>query len=178
MSIRSIGRYEIDEDTFSRQILIDGWSQKSIEEGSVFIAGAGALGNEVVKNLVLAGIGKIYIMDFDHVIKANLNRCILFTLEDAELKTQKVEALAKNVKKLRKNINTEIIPINRNLLDLNGDEDFLKDADLYVSCLDGVASRLKLNILSLINGKPLVDGGMEGFEGYVRVTIPGKTAWL
>jgi molybdopterin/thiamine biosynthesis adenylyltransferase len=178
MSIRNIGKYEIDEDIFSRQLLVDGWNQKKIEVGTVFIAGAGALGNEVVKNLVLAGIGKIYVMDFDCVIKANLNRCALFTLEDAVLKIPKVEALAKNARKMRTNINTEIIPINGNLLDMNVDEDFLKSADLYVSCLDNVASRLKLNILSLIHRKPLVDGGMEGFEGYVRVTIPGNTACL
>jgi molybdopterin/thiamine biosynthesis adenylyltransferase len=178
MSIRNIGKYEIDEDVFSRQLLIDGWNQKKIEEGKVFVAGAGALGNEVVKNLVLAGIGKIYIMDFDYVIKANLNRCILFTLEDANLKIPKVEALVKTARKIRTNVDTEIIPINGNLLDLNGDEDFLKNTDLYVSCLDNVASRLKLNILSLINKKPLVDGGMEGFEGYVRATIPGETACL
>jgi molybdopterin/thiamine biosynthesis adenylyltransferase len=178
MNIRNIGKYEIDEDMFSRQLLADGWNQKKIEEGTVFITGAGALGNEVIKNLVLAGIGKIYVMDFDCVIKANLNRCVLFTLEDAILKIPKVEALAKNARKIRTNINTEIIPINGNLLDVNVDEDFLKSADLYVSCLDNVASRLKLNILSLIHRKPLVDGGIEGFEGYVRVMIPGKTACL
>lgn len=178
MSIKNIGKYEIDEDTFSRQILIEGWNQKVIEKGRVFIAGAGALGNEVVKNLVLAGIGYIYIMDFDYVIKANLNRCIFFTLEDAGLKILKVEALAKNVKKIRMNFNTKIIPINGNLMEMNGDESFLKEVDIYVSCLDSVASRLKLNLLSLINKKPLVDGGMEGFGGYVRVVIPGKTACL
>ncbi|MEM1554432.1 MAG: ThiF family adenylyltransferase [Thermoproteota archaeon] len=178
MSIRRINKYDINEDVFSRQVLIEGWNQKTIEKGKVFLAGAGALGNEVVKNLVLAGIGKIYIMDFDYVIKANLNRCILFDLEDAELKIPKVEAIAKNIKKILKNINTEIIPINGNLLEIDENEDFLKEVDIYISCLDNVASRLKLNLLSLINNKPLVDGGMEGFEGYVRVVIPGKTACL
>jgi molybdopterin/thiamine biosynthesis adenylyltransferase len=178
MKIRNINEYEIDEDSISRQILVDFWNQQTIEKSKVLIVGAGALGNEVVKNLVLAGIGKIYIIDFDYVIKANLNRCILFKKKDAELKTLKVKAISQNAKKIRVNKKTKIIPINGNLMDMNGDEDFFKDANLYISCLDNIASRLKLNIISLINKKPLVDGGMEGFQGYVRVTIPGKTACL
>lgn len=178
MKIRNINLYEDDNNIFSRQILVDNWNQKIIEESKILIVGAGALGNEVAKNLVLAGVGKIYIIDFDYVIKANLNRCIFFTLEDAELKMPKVKSLSKNIEKIKTNVKTEVIPINGDLMGMNGEEEFFKDSNLYVSCLDNVASRLKLNIISLINNKPLVDGGMEGFKGYVRVTIPGKTACL
>ena len=42
------------------------------------VIGAGATGNEVVKNLVLAGIGKLILVDYDFINVSNLNRCVLF----------------------------------------------------------------------------------------------------
>ena len=59
-----------------------GWIDMSRIHGTpVFVAGAGALGNEVIKNLVLAGFRDITVADFDTVERSNLSRCVLFREE-------------------------------------------------------------------------------------------------
>jgi molybdopterin/thiamine biosynthesis adenylyltransferase len=178
MKVKQLKRYDIDKEVFSRQVLVDGWNQKKVEEGKVLVVGAGALGNEIVKNLVLSGIRKIYLVDFDRVVNANLSRCIFFYKKDAVSRRLKAHALASNATRMRINPKTEIVPIERDLLKMSGDEEFFEDSDVYVSALDNVIGRLALNLKSLAFRKPLVDGGMEGFHGYVRVVVPGKTACL
>ena len=52
-----------NRNRYDRQERIQGWNQKKISEGKVLVLGAGALGNEVVKNLTLIGLGHILILD-------------------------------------------------------------------------------------------------------------------
>ena len=62
----------IDDDVYDRQKRIKGWDQQKISNATVMIIGAGATGNELVKNLVLAGIGKIILienLEIQHTIK-------------------------------------------------------------------------------------------------------------
>ena len=87
-----------DKDVADRQKLIKGWRQEKLANTRVLVAGAGALGNEIVKNLIMLGIGKIYIVDFDTVVEANLNRCIFLRKADAKVNAYKAEALAKRAK--------------------------------------------------------------------------------
>ena len=53
----------LDQDPFDRQKYIPGWDQSTLEMGKVLIVGAGALGNEVSKNLAQCGVGDIAIID-------------------------------------------------------------------------------------------------------------------
>lgn len=53
------------EDRYSRHHLIDWWDQTKLKNARVLVAGAGALGNEVLKNLALLGVGHITLIDFD-----------------------------------------------------------------------------------------------------------------
>jgi adenylyltransferase/sulfurtransferase len=46
------------------------------------VIGAGALGNEIIKNLALTGIGNILLVDFDQIEPSNLSRSILFRETD------------------------------------------------------------------------------------------------
>ncbi len=54
-----------DSDRYSRLKLIAWWEQEKIAAARILVVGAGALGNEVIKNLALMGIGEINIIDFD-----------------------------------------------------------------------------------------------------------------
>ena len=49
-----------------------------IEEAHIMVVGCGALGNEVLKNLVLIGVQHLVIVDFDSVETDNLSRSVLF----------------------------------------------------------------------------------------------------
>jgi molybdopterin/thiamine biosynthesis adenylyltransferase len=60
------------------------FDQNKLRYSKVLVVGAGALGNEVIKNLALAGVGSITIIDSDRVEKSNLSKCILFRVPSSE----------------------------------------------------------------------------------------------
>lgn len=66
------------EGRYDRHKLIDWWEQDKLASTKVLVVGAGALGNEVLKNLALIGVGNITIIDFDTVSVTNLTRSVLF----------------------------------------------------------------------------------------------------
>ena len=73
------------------------------------MVGCGALGNEVLKNLVLFGVEQLVLVDFDQVEPSNLTRSLLFTPEDAEHHTPKVEAAARSLRRLNPALQLQLI---------------------------------------------------------------------
>src|SRR5258707_3325621 len=73
----------IDEsDRYGRLRLIPWWRQERLSAARVLVVGAGALGNEVLKNLALLGVGTVYVIDLDTIETSNLSRSVLFRAED------------------------------------------------------------------------------------------------
>ena len=70
--------YIDDDDRYSRLRLIAWWDQAKLAAARILVVGAGALGNEVLKNLALLGVGTIYLVDFDTIEQSNLTRSVLF----------------------------------------------------------------------------------------------------
>src|ERR1700738_3904671 len=71
--------FVIDEDDrYSRLRLIPWWRQELLTRAKVLVVGAGALGNEVLKNLALVGVGTVYVIDRDTIGTSNLSRSVLF----------------------------------------------------------------------------------------------------
>ena len=71
-----------DEGRFSRFELISWWDQERMRKAKVLVIGAGALGNEIVKNCALLGIGNVLVADLDAVENSNLSRSVLFRAGD------------------------------------------------------------------------------------------------
>ncbi len=156
----------IDADQFDRQKRIAGWDQDAISKLNVLVVGAGALGNEVVKGLAQIGVGRITLVDFDRIVKANLNRCVFFCPMDAANGLFKARVIATRARSINKKI--RITPILKNVEELP--ENFYSQFDYVFSCLDNLGARLHLN--SHCYGKvPLIDGGTTGFFGKVQVVI-------
>ncbi|MFH0972153.1 MAG: ThiF family adenylyltransferase [Candidatus Micrarchaeota archaeon] len=155
---------EIDEDRLDRQKRIGNWEQSPVSDAKVLVAGAGALGNEVVKSLLQLGAEHITLVDYDHVVKANLNRCVFFSEEDADRKRNKADVIAEKAEKMFPK--AKIAPVLNRVENL--EEKFFAQFDVAFSCLDNLNARLHLN--AHIYGKaPLVDGGTTGFLGKVQV---------
>ncbi|HEY8669164.1 MAG TPA: ThiF family adenylyltransferase, partial [Tepidisphaeraceae bacterium] len=71
-----------EEDRFHRFSLIGWWDQKKLAAAKVLVIGAGALGNEIVKNLALLGVGNVLIADMDRIENSNLSRSVLYRAQD------------------------------------------------------------------------------------------------
>jgi len=173
-------KLDLDKDVASRQKMIKGWRQGRLRKTSILVAGAGALGNEIVKNLVMLGIGTIYIIDFDEVVKANLNRCIFFRLSDTENGRKKVKAIAKRAKELDPYGYITITPI----VDEIGPKGIYyqhpifdkKKIDLIFGAVDNDITRIYLSIISLFHNIPYIDGAMLGLTGNVFTMIPPSSS--
>src|SRR5215472_9328786 len=77
-----IGAEDVHEDRFSRFRLIPWWDQNKLKNARVLVIGAGALGNEILKNLVLLGFERIVVVDLDRIEESNLSRTILYRGSD------------------------------------------------------------------------------------------------
>jgi len=159
----------IDSDKYDRQKRISGWDHKKISHSTVMIIGLGATGNEVVKNLVLIGIGKLILIDYDIVVHSNLNRCILFNINSAEKREYKVEIVKKVCEEL--NPEVEIITIKKNLNDI--DKNIYQQSDVICSCLDNIEARLEANNYASYYNIPFIDSGIDQFFGSIQAVYSG-----
>jgi adenylyltransferase/sulfurtransferase len=160
-----------DQDRYGRLRLISWWRQERLRAARVLVAGAGALGNEVIKNLALVGLGTVFIIDFDRVESSNLSRSVLFREQDAG--EPKAEVAARRAREL----NPEIV-----LIPLHGDITtdlglgLFADVDLVIGCLDNREARLWVNRQCWKVGTPWIDAGIQEIQGVVKVFVPPDSA--
>ena len=164
----------LKDDRFQRLKRISWLSFNSIENTRVLVVGAGALGNEVAKNLLLSGFQNITLVDMDTIEHSNLNRCIFFTESDANHKRNKAEVVAEGLKTFRKNLNIRFH--SEKIQDLQ--EDIISSHDLVFGCLDNIEARLHVNALCYHYNIPYIDGATNEFCGKVQVVLPPKTPCL
>src|SRR5215470_4715836 len=93
-----VGDEEVREDRYSRFRLIPWWDQTKLQSARVLVIGAGALGNEILKNLALLGFERIVIVDLDRIEESNLSRTILY--RGADVGSFKADVAARSVKTL------------------------------------------------------------------------------
>src|SRR5438034_4822208 len=85
-------------DRFDRFKLIGWWDQQRLAAARVLVIGAGALGNEIIKNLALLGVGQLLIADMDRVENSNLSRSVLYRAGDnGSLKASCAAAAARDI---------------------------------------------------------------------------------
>lgn len=169
--MQETNKYEWGEGVFT---LLSWFKKDKVKNARVLVAGAGALGNEVVKNLALFGVGHIYVCDFDQIEISNLTRSVLFREEDAYNHAYKAEIVAKRAKEINPQI--EVTPIVGNLFSEVG-FGLYKAVDVIIGCLDSRIARYQLNRLSLRAGKTWIDGSIENLTGVVKVYTPGVSCY-
>ncbi len=171
-----------DDGLYARQALVGWWSQKRLSGAHGLVFGAGAIGNEVVKNLALAGIGRITCIDFDTVEPSNASRCVFFDSHAVSAgPILKVDAIKMGLARLPHACDFEgkgddIVEWSRR--DPDGLVELAKSADVIIVGLDNWEAKLAANAASFWAGTPLVAAGMEEFSGGVFVSFPPETACL
>lgn len=164
-------KYEWGEGVFT---LLSWFKKDKVRNARVLVAGAGALGNEVVKNLALFGVGHIYVCDFDQIEISNLTRSVLFREEDAFSHAYKAEVVARRAMEINPQI--KVTPIVGNLFSEVG-FGLYRSVDVIIGCLDSRLARYQLNRLAMRAGKTWVDGSIENLTGVVRVYAPGVSCY-
>jgi molybdopterin/thiamine biosynthesis adenylyltransferase len=142
-------------DRYARQDLA-GWSQRRLARAMAVVVGAGAVGNEVIKTFALVGVGRIVVIDFDHVSPSNLTRCVL--LRDHDVGRPKAEAVSARVHML--NPDVRVLPVVGDIeFDLG--DGYLEDAEVIVSCVDNLGARFVLNRRARALGRSWFDGAIS-----------------
>src|SRR5580700_11655047 len=164
-------RIETEEqgDRYSRLQLIPWWDQEKIRAARVLVVGAGALGNEILKNLALLGFLNIVVVDLDTIETSNLSRSVLFRASDVGL--SKAAAVARGYCDLLPEATVQ--PLRANVMQDCGLGLFAW-ADLILAGLDNREARLWINRSAWKAGRPWIDGAIEGLNGVARVFLPGK----
>lgn len=159
-------RVDLVESRYHRQELITWWDQSKLRAARVLVVGAGAIGNEVVKNLALVGIGHVEVVDMDTIEHSNLARCVFFR-EHHEGKP-KAAVLASEVMLLNPDVTAvaHVMPVQR--LGIG----YLRDFDIIIGALDNREARAWVNQASRKLSKYWIDAAIEGLRGLVRTFGP------
>ena len=160
-----------DADRYHTFGYISWWKQDVVRNATVLVIGAGALGNEVLKNLALMGVGNLLIADFDTIEDSNLSRSVLF--RESDRGRRKVDAAAEAVKELNPDVKVKTFhgDINHQL-----GLGVFRHVDVIIGCLDNREARLSIDRASQSVNKPWVDGAIQELMGVVRVFWPGRGA--
>lgn len=154
------------DDRYAGQRLIPDWHQERLTRARVLVVGAGALGNEVLKNLALAGVGHVIIVDSDTIEATNLSRTVLF--RDTDIGQPKAATAARALQQI-----TPALHVTA----LHGDLRYIlglatvHHCSLVLGCLDNQGARSFLSRMCLAAGVPLLDAGMWATGGEVRAFL-------
>lgn len=158
-------------DYYGSLKLIDWFDIERVRSARVMVIGAGAIGNEVLKNLALLGVGYVYIVDRDVIEMSNLSRSILYRAADCD--KPKAATAARAVQEINKDVQVQW---------QTGDIRFdlglglISRMDVVIGCLDNREARLKINSDCYKVDRPWIDAGIGQLNGQVRAFMPGQGA--
>ncbi|XP_064640626.1 SUMO-activating enzyme subunit 2-like [Lineus longissimus] len=144
---------------------------EKVTNGKTLVVGAGGIGCELIKNLVLTGFNNIELIDLDIIDVSNLNRQFLFRKEHVG----KSKAHVAKESALKFNPGANIIAYHDSIMNPDYGTDFFKNFNLVLNALDNRAARNHVNRMCLAADVPLVESGTAGFLGQVTLIKKGLT---
>ena len=152
---------EYGETAFDRAKLISWWSQGVVSSSKMLVVGAGAIGNETLKNLALMGIGNIFVCDMDTISVSNLSRTVLFSASDVG--KNKAEVAASRVLEMSNNPECRVDYFVGDIVNKLGHGVFRR-FDVVLGCLDNMLTRSNVNRRCCLFKIPYMDAGISGFR--------------
>ncbi|CBF86880.1 hypothetical protein AN2450.2 [Aspergillus nidulans FGSC A4] len=150
-------------DTYLKRSL--GTQANRIRESRVLLVGAGGIGCELLKNLLLTGFGEIHVIDLDTIDLSNLNRQFLFRHE--HIKKPKAIVAKEVAQKFQPSARIEAY--HANIKDSKFDVDWFATFNVVFNALDNLDARRHVNMMCLAADVPLIESGTTGFNGQVQV---------
>jgi adenylyltransferase/sulfurtransferase len=157
----------LEEDRYSRLRLIPWWDQALLRRARILVIGAGALGNEIVKNLALLGVGYLLVCDMDRIENSNLSRAVLFRQSnEGEFKA---DVIARAARELNPDVQARAC-VGNVLNDIG--LGLFRAFDVVIGGLDNREARLQINQSCWKVNVPWIDGAIEVVNGVARVFVP------
>lgn len=163
-------RYDLQIALYGREF------QQKLGRLQWLVVGAGGIGCEVLKNLVLMGVGcsfdgSITVTDMDYVSKPNLIDQLLYHIDDvgrpktptAGRALRKINPQAQ-IHALQEKFDSETEEVF--------DSSFFNSISGVFSAVDTASSRLYIDMRCVTYGRPMIDGGKHGSKGSVQVFLP------
>ena len=141
---------------YSRQILlqhVDIAGQLRLKNSKVLIVGLGGLGSPVALYLAAAGVGELYLADFDRLDLSNLQRQIVH--DSTALGALKVQSAQARLQALNPQIAVHTVS---DKLDQDNLPALLQSVDLVLDCTDNFTIRGQLNAACFAAGTVLISG--------------------
>ncbi len=157
-------RYSLRMEQLARKM---GWDFARTQNARVLVVGAGALGNEILKNLALLCVGHIMIVDMDFIEKSNLTRAILFREKDAG--RSKAKVAAEEIRQIFKE--AVVWPIHDKVQACLGLGVYRRLHAVFVGT-DNFAARLDVNRACYQVGTPLFEAGLDYLDTRCHVFGP------
>jgi len=138
------------------------------------MVGAGGIGCELLKTLVLSGFQNVEMIDLDTIDVSNLNRQFLFRRKHVGM--SKALVARESAMKFRAGSDLTVVAHHGNVKDQEFNPEFIKKFDVVLNGLDNFEARKHVNRLTLAAGVPLVESGTTGYLGQVTVHVKDETA--
>lgn len=154
-------------DRYARQIILPafgGAGQAKLKASHVAVIGAGGIGCPAITYLAAAGVGKLTIIDHDHVELSNLHRQPLFT--DVDVGAAKAGVAAAAARRI--NPHVDAVAVVKRLDDADA-EALLAGANLILDGCDNFETRLAVNRASVALRIPLLSAAIGAFDGQVAL---------
>ncbi|KAG5511279.1 hypothetical protein GH5_07522 [Leishmania sp. Ghana 2012 LV757] len=161
---------------------VDGVLSAELRARPLFLVGAGGIGCEVLKVLVLSGFTQIHLIDLDTIDATNLNRQFLF--QAADVGRSKADTARRVVLEwfaapddpvpdcasaLRDRRTPPcIVAYHDNVKTDRYDDAFYRQFAVVLSALDNVSARQHVNRMCMRNNIPLIESGTMGYNGQVQ----------
>jgi molybdopterin-synthase adenylyltransferase len=154
----------LHNDRYARHRLIPGFSQELVSGLRLGVVGAGAIGNEVIKNLLLMGVGSIDVYDFDTTELSNLTRSVF--LRETDIGLSKAQAVVNRA--------TELHPVSRmrafaGPIDRTLSLQQFAHYDLVIAAVDNIAARLRINDMALLTSTAWVNTAIDSRNAVVEL---------
>ncbi|CAM1342107.1 ThiF family adenylyltransferase [Tenacibaculum amylolyticum] len=156
-----------EQKQYNRHLILEEVGEKGqlqLKKAKVLVIGAGGLGCPILQYLTAAGVGTIGIIDNDTVDQTNLQRQILYTVNDVG--ESKAVIAAERLSQLNPFVNFQVY---KELLTKDNAISLFKNYDIIVDGSDNFQTRYLSNDAAILTGKPLVYGSIFKFEGQVTV---------
>jgi adenylyltransferase/sulfurtransferase len=157
---------------YSRQMAlkeVGAAGQAKLRASRVLVVGCGGLGVPVISYLAGAGIGRLGLIDSDHLEPSNLHRQTMYAL--ADVGKPKAQLAAERVRALNPDVDVRAYTTR---LDALNAPDLIAQHDLVIDCTDNFSTKFLLNDYCVQLGKPVVFASVYQYEGQLQIVQPGS----